>query len=71
MIIKNTCKILKCGIEQGWFLVRPIMTYKEVLKRVKDSKILQTIKGRRLPRLVTSCIKNCLLNHVTEGKING
>jgi len=37
------------------------MTY-EVLQRVKeDSKILQTIKGGRLPRLVTSCIKNCLL----------
>jgi len=47
-------------------------TYEEVLKGVKeDSKILQTIKGGRLPVLVTSCIKNCLLNHVTEGKING
>ena len=48
------------------------MTQEEVLQRVKeDSKILQAIKGGRLPRLVTSCIKDCLLKHITEGKING
>jgi hypothetical protein len=45
------------------------MRYKEMLQRVKeDSNILQKIKGR-LPGLVTSCMKKCLLQHVTLGQI--
>ena len=45
----------------------------EILHRLKaERNILQriNIKGR-LTGLVTSCVRNCLLKHVTEGKIDG
>jgi hypothetical protein len=43
----------------------------EVLQRVKDRNILQTIKTRKVKLIGHMLHRNCLLKHVIEGKIEG
>ena len=44
----------------------------EVLQRVKEERnILQTIKRRKAKRIVYILLRNCLIKHITEGKVEG
>jgi hypothetical protein len=43
----------------------------EVLQRVEERNILQTIKIRKVNWIGHVLRRNCLLKHVTEGKIEG
>jgi hypothetical protein len=44
----------------------------EVLQKIKEERnMLQTIKRRKANSIGLSCVKNCLLKHVMEGKIEG
>jgi hypothetical protein len=43
----------------------------EVVHRVKDRNILNTIKRRKANWIGHVLRRNCLLKHVTEGKLEG
>jgi hypothetical protein len=58
--------------EDGEVQFNWLCTNEEVLHRVKvESNILHTIKGRKANWIGCILPRNCLLKHVTEGKIQG
>jgi hypothetical protein len=63
---------LKCDPEEGWRRsFGPITRNEEVLHRVKERNILQTIKRRKANWTGHVLRRNCLLKHVIEGKLEG
>ena len=49
-----------------------VVSNEEVLTRVKEERnILQTVKRGKTNLICHILHRNCLLNHVTEGKIEG
>jgi hypothetical protein len=69
--MRNTWDVLKCGAEEGRKIIwTDCMKTEEVLQRVKEERnILHTIKRRKANWTGHTLRRNCLLNHVTEGKI--
>jgi hypothetical protein len=65
---------LKCGAGEGWRKIRRTdrVRNEEILDRVKeDRNILCTAKRKKANWIGHILCRNCLLKHVTEGKIEG
>ena len=69
--IFNTWKVLQCSAGEGWR--RPVGAIVREMKkyyRIKEERnILRTIKRRKANWIGHILHSKCLLNHVTEGKI--
>lgn len=71
--IRSTCKVLKCGVGEGWTRFLDISYEIEaVLQRVKEGRDnLQTIKERTSNWIGQIFRRNVLLKHGIEEKIAG
>jgi len=71
--IRNTWKVLKCGVGEGWRRsVGPIIWEMKVLLRVnKQRNILHEIRTQKANWIGHILRRNCLLKQVIEGKIKG
>jgi hypothetical protein len=65
-------EIFKCGAGEGWRQLDNRVRNEEVLHRVKeDRNVLQTIKRREANWIGHMLHRHCLLQHATEGKVEG
>jgi len=69
---KSTLEFLKCGVGEGWrrevgTLVRKIKKY--YIRVKKKRNILRTIKRRKANWIGHIWLRNCLIEHVIDGKV--
>jgi hypothetical protein len=66
--IRNTYNVLKCGAGEGWRSVG--LTVCEMRKYYKEERnILHTTERRKTNWIGHILHRNCLLKHISEGKI--
>jgi hypothetical protein len=71
-LFRNTWKILKCGAGEGWRIsIGPIVRNGLVLYTVKERSTVPEVKRRKDHWIGHTLLKNCLINHVIERKIEG
>jgi hypothetical protein len=69
--IRNTGKVLKCCAGEGWRSVGPICEKWSTTKSQRGEEYPTNSKRRKANWIGTSCVGNCLLKYVIEGKIEG